>query len=114
MYMSFYLLCVRDNQKHFQVYWAPGSQNVGDYHTKHHYAAHHHAVCDIYLHIKENKGQVQGIQIGCVDPGGPWNSRDAALTPESLKRTILQTRKLRVNMRINVFQYVPCIIKRTQ
>ena len=71
MYMSFYLLCVRDNQKHFQVYWAPGSQNVGDYHTKDHYAAHHHAVCDIYLHIKANKGQVQGIQRGCVDPEGP-------------------------------------------
>ena len=35
MNMHFYWPRDQNNQKHFQVYWAPGSQNIGDYHTKH-------------------------------------------------------------------------------
>ena len=50
MEMSFYWLRDRNNQKHFQFYWARGSQNLGDYNTKHRQEAHHCAIIDIYLH----------------------------------------------------------------
>jgi hypothetical protein len=28
-------------KKQFDVYWRPGRENLGDYHTKHHSAQHH-------------------------------------------------------------------------
>ena len=36
--------------RYFQVYWAPGLHNIGDYHTKDHQVTHHQNVRDIYLH----------------------------------------------------------------
>ena len=47
MDMRFYWLHDWENQKQFQVYWTPGLQNKGYYHTKHHQAAYHRAVRDI-------------------------------------------------------------------
>ena len=39
--MRFYWLrdCVK--QKQFRIYWDPGSENLADYHTKHHATSHH-------------------------------------------------------------------------
>ena len=75
MNMHFYWLQNQENQKHFQVYWEPSSKNLGENHTKYHQVAHHHAVCDIYLHRKSNKIQEWEIHRGCVDPEGPHTAR---------------------------------------
>lgn len=48
--MRFYWLCDRVSQKQFQVRWAPGITNLGDYFTKHHPATHHQASRHTYLH----------------------------------------------------------------
>ena len=39
--MRFYWLQDRCEQRQFHIYWAPGKQNLGDYHTKHHPPSHH-------------------------------------------------------------------------
>lgn len=41
MDMRFYWLrdCVQ--QRQFIIYWRPGTENLADYFTKHHLAAHH-------------------------------------------------------------------------
>ena len=41
----------RVKQKDFSVYWKPGSQNMGDYFTKHHPPHHHREICAKYLYM---------------------------------------------------------------
>ena len=41
MDMRFHWLRDREAQKQFKFYWRPGTQNLADYWTKHHCAAHH-------------------------------------------------------------------------
>ena len=41
--MNFHWLHCRDSQGQFRYYWRPGTENMGDYWTKHHSAAHHRA-----------------------------------------------------------------------
>jgi hypothetical protein len=41
MDMRYHWLTDRVRQKQFDVYWRPGRENLGDYHTKHHSAQHH-------------------------------------------------------------------------
>ncbi len=41
MDMRFHWLQDREAQKQFKFYWRPGTQNLADYWTKHHCAAHH-------------------------------------------------------------------------
>jgi hypothetical protein len=41
MGMRFHWLCCCDSQGQFWYYWAPGSNNLANYWTKHHCAAHH-------------------------------------------------------------------------
>lgn len=48
--MRFYWLCDRVEQQQFQVKWAPGITNLGDYFTKHHPATHHQSSRYMYLH----------------------------------------------------------------
>jgi hypothetical protein len=52
----------RVHQKQFDVYWLPGSENLGDYHTKHHLAQHHKYMHGLILH------QANSLQVlrGCV------------------------------------------------
>eukprot|EP00957_Ditylum_brightwellii_P205473 15344048-Ditylum_brightwellii.AAC.1 len=52
--MQFYWVCNRIAQNHFVIYWCPGSENLGEYHTKHHSAAHHKCMCQYYLHQVES------------------------------------------------------------
>jgi hypothetical protein len=49
-------------QKQFDVYWHPGRENLGDYHTKHHSAQHHKDIRGLILH------QANSLQVlqGCV------------------------------------------------
>jgi hypothetical protein len=41
MDMRYYWLQERDRQNKIYVYWLPGKDNLGDYHTKHHSSQHH-------------------------------------------------------------------------
>ena len=41
MDMRFHWLRCRDSQSQFRYYWRPGPDNLADYWTKHHCAAHH-------------------------------------------------------------------------
>jgi hypothetical protein len=41
MDMRYHWLAYGVLQKQFDVYWRPGRENLGDYHTKHHSAQHH-------------------------------------------------------------------------
>ena len=51
MDMRFYWVQDRVRQNQFLVYWRQGSDNLGDYFTKHHPTAHHRKIRPTYLHI---------------------------------------------------------------
>eukprot|EP00957_Ditylum_brightwellii_P149002 11344567-Ditylum_brightwellii.AAC.1 len=51
--MQFYWVRNRIAQNHFVIYWRPGLENLGDYHTKHNSAAHHKRMRQYYLHQAE-------------------------------------------------------------
>jgi hypothetical protein len=50
MDMRYHWLTDRVRQKQFDVYWRPGKDNLGDYHTKHHSAQHHKDMRQFILH----------------------------------------------------------------
>jgi hypothetical protein len=52
MDMRFYWVKDRVEQIQFNVGWAPGDTNMGDYFTKHHSPAHHKRMRPYYLHEK--------------------------------------------------------------
>jgi hypothetical protein len=62
MDMIYHWLTDRVLQKQFDVYWRPGRENLGDYHTKHHSAQHHKDMRGLILH------QATSLQFlrGCV------------------------------------------------
>jgi hypothetical protein len=62
MDMRYHWLTDRVRQKQFDVYWRPGRENLGDYHTKHHSAQHHKGMRGLILH------QSNSLQVlrGCV------------------------------------------------
>ena len=49
MDMRFYSINDRIEQGQFRVFWRPGPENLGDYHSKHHPPEHHIAVSSKYL-----------------------------------------------------------------
>ena len=48
--MRFYWIRYRTRQVQFNIYWDPGSTNLGDYHTKHHSPSHHRLIRHQFLH----------------------------------------------------------------
>jgi hypothetical protein len=62
MDMRYHWLTDRVHQKQVDVYWRPGRENLGDYHTKHHSAQHHKYMGGLILH------QANSLQVlrGCV------------------------------------------------
>jgi hypothetical protein len=48
--IKYYWLTDRVRQKQSDVYWRPGRENLGDYHTKHHSAQHHKDMRGLILH----------------------------------------------------------------
>jgi hypothetical protein len=62
MDMRYHWLTDRVCKKQFDVYWSPGSENLGDYHTKHHSAQHHKDMRHLILH------EANSLQVlrGCV------------------------------------------------
>jgi hypothetical protein len=57
MDMRYHWLTDRVRQKQFDVYWRPGCENLGHYHTKHHSAQHHKEMRGLIL-IQANSLQV--------------------------------------------------------
>ena len=51
MDMRFYWINKRIKQGKFRVFWWPGPEKLGDYHSKHHPPEHHRAFHSKYLHV---------------------------------------------------------------
>ena len=62
MNMRFYWINDRIKQGQFRVFWRPGPENLGDYHSKHHPPEHHIAVWSKYLHVPK-----LSLLQGCVN-----------------------------------------------
>jgi hypothetical protein len=84
MDMRYHWLTDRVRQKQFDVYWRPGRENLGYYHTKHHSAQHHKDMRHLILH------EANSLQVlrGCVKllplPQPPVRARtDKSKRPES-------------------------------
>jgi hypothetical protein len=60
MDMKYYWLQDRVRQKQFGVYWRPGKDNLGDYHTKHHQAQHNQDMRPILLHQAKSLNVLRG------------------------------------------------------
>jgi hypothetical protein len=71
MDMRFYWVKYRAEQGQFNVGWAPGDTNMGDYFTKHHSPAHHKRMRPYYFHDKHSPmirhDTILEILRGCVD-----------------------------------------------
>jgi hypothetical protein len=86
MAMRYHWLTYQVRQKQFGVYWRPGRENFGDYHTKHHSAQHHKDMRGLILH------QANSIQVlrGCVKlltlPQPQVRARTNAKTNQSAQR----------------------------
>jgi hypothetical protein len=62
MDMRYHWLTDRVRQKQFDVYWRPGRENLGDYHTQHHSAKHHKDMRHLIVHEKN----ILQVLRGCV------------------------------------------------
>jgi hypothetical protein len=84
--MRYHWLTYRVRQKQFDIYWRPGRENIGDYHTKHHSAQHHKDMRGLILH------QANSLQVlrGCVRlrslPQPQLHARTYAETNQSAQR----------------------------
>jgi hypothetical protein len=69
MDMRYHWLTDRVRQKQFDVYWRPGRENLGDFHTKHHSAQHHKDLCHLILH------EANSLQVLLLKLRHHWSSR---------------------------------------
>ena len=53
--IRFYWIQDRCEQGQFKIYWAPGAQNLADYHTKHHPPSHHRKMRSTILNNNTGK-----------------------------------------------------------
>jgi hypothetical protein len=95
--MRFYWVCDRQQQGHFNIFWAPGLDNLADYFTKHFPARHHQAMCPIYVHSKDHGTDLQVIANallvlqGCVKPAsGKAQANPNAMVNSQDKHTSAQ------------------------
>jgi hypothetical protein len=98
MDMRYHWITDRVRQKKIDVYWRPGREKLGDYHTKHHSAQHHKDMRGLILH------QANSLQIlrGCVKllplPQPQLHTRTYAQTnPSAQRATQLRSVLARVN-----------------
>jgi hypothetical protein len=61
MDMRYHRLTDRVRQKQFDVYWRPGRENLGDYHTKHNSAQHHKDMRGLILHQANSLQVLRGF-----------------------------------------------------
>jgi hypothetical protein len=60
MDMKHYWLQDRERQKQFDIYWCPGKDNFGNYHTKHNPAQHHQDMRPKLLHQANSISVLRG------------------------------------------------------
>ena len=69
--MIFYWIRDHTHQGKLNIYWAPGSTNLGEYHTKHRSPSHHHLMRLQFLHddphLQLANLVVMHILRGCVN-----------------------------------------------
>jgi hypothetical protein len=86
MDMQYHWLTDIVRQKQFDVYWRPGREKLGNYHTKHLSAQHHKDMRGLILH------QANSLQVlrGCVKlfplPQPPLSARTESWTNPSAQR----------------------------
>jgi hypothetical protein len=86
MDMRYHCLTDSIRQKQFDVYWRPGRENLGDYHTKHNSAQHHKDMHGLILY------QANSLQVlrGCIKllplPQPQLRTRKYAQTYQSAQR----------------------------
>jgi hypothetical protein len=102
MDMRFYWVQDRVDQKQLNVYWAPGSLNLGDYVTKHHPAPHHVKMRRYYTHQHDSPVLLPGTAYmalrGCVDPLKVLKDP----LRESMPNTVIANSVLRESTDLNV------------
>eukprot|EP00957_Ditylum_brightwellii_P040721 3082356-Ditylum_brightwellii.AAC.1 len=54
MNMRYFWILDQIQQGNFNVIWCPGQENLADYPTKHHPAAHHQCICPYYVHTTDS------------------------------------------------------------
>jgi hypothetical protein len=71
MDMRFYWVKYRVEQDQFNVGWAPGDTNMGDYYNNHHSPAHQKHMIPYYLHDKHSPMIIHDTRLAilgwCVD-----------------------------------------------
>jgi hypothetical protein len=97
MDMRYHWLTDRVRRKQFDIYWRPGRENLGDYHTKHHSAQHHKYMSHLILHqvhsLQVLRGSVKLIPL----PLPPVRARmDARTNPSAQRATHLRSVLARV------------------
>ena len=78
--MRFYWLQDRCNQGQFIIYWAPGSNNLADYHTKHHPPAHHKRMRPTIMHTAYFANSLINCLLrGCANNPNILTTRDTIM-----------------------------------
>jgi hypothetical protein len=86
MDMRYHWLTDRVRQKQIDVYWRPGRENLGDYHTKDHSAQHHKYMRGIILHQANSLQLLRGCDKLLPLPQPPVRARTDAQTNPSAQR----------------------------
>jgi hypothetical protein len=97
MDMRHHWLTDRVRQKQCDVYWQPGRENLGDYHTKHHSAQHHKDMRGFILHQANSLQVLRGCNRLLRLPQTPLRARmDAWTNPSAQRATQLRSVLARV------------------
>jgi hypothetical protein len=86
MDMRYHWLTGRVRQKQFDVYWRPGRENLGAYHTKHHSAQHHKDMRGFILHQANSLKVLRGCFKLLLLPQLSVRARTDARTNPSAQR----------------------------
>jgi hypothetical protein len=97
MDMRYHWLTDRVRQKEIDVYWRPGHENIGDYHTKHHSAQHHKDMRGLILHQANSLQVLRRCVILLPLPQPLLRARtDARTNPSAQRATQLRSVLARV------------------
>jgi hypothetical protein len=92
MDMQYHWLTNRVRQKQFDVYWRPGRENLGDYHTKHHSAQHHKGMRGLILQQANSLQVLRGCDKLLPLPQPQMRARtDARINPSAQRSTQLRS-----------------------
>jgi hypothetical protein len=97
MDMRYHWLTDRVRQKQFNVYWRPGREHLGDYHTKHHAAQHQKDMRHLILHEANSLQVLRGCVKLLLLPQPPVRARtDTRTNPSAQRATQLRCVPARV------------------